>query len=162
MNTATEVTQYMDCPFGILAICARPQGLTSIGFTQERTQIADGNPHTVLAVQQLQEYFAGQRQQFTLTLLQTGTVFQNRVWQQLKQIPFGHTCSYGDIARNLDNAKAVRAVGTANGRNPFTIVVPCHRVIGSDGSLTGYAWGVDIKAGLLALEQSHITLKVSM
>jgi methylated-DNA-[protein]-cysteine S-methyltransferase len=109
--------------------------------------------HTQQALTQLAEYFAGNRTQFNLNLNPKGTDFQQQVWRQLITIKYGQTCSYADIAKGIDNPKAVRAVGAANGRNPLAIVVPCHRVIGSNGKLTGYAWGTSIKAGLLALEK---------
>jgi methylated-DNA-[protein]-cysteine S-methyltransferase len=101
---------------------------------------------------QLQEYFAGERSHFDLLLNGAGTDFQQSVWSALARIPFGEVRSYGDIAREIGRPKAVRAVGAANGRNPLPIIVPCHRVIGSNGSLTGFAGGLDIKKKLLALE----------
>lgn len=107
---------------------------------------------------QLQEYFAGQRQDFDLVLEPQGTEFQQAVWQQLREIPFGETCSYLDIAKRLGKPKAVRAVGSANGRNPLPIVVPCHRVIGSNGSLTGFGGGLENKQILLELERSQARL----
>ncbi|MGV2705456.1 UNVERIFIED_CONTAM: methylated-DNA--[protein]-cysteine S-methyltransferase [Aeromonas salmonicida] len=97
-------------------------------------------------------YFAGRLQRFTLPLAAHGTAFQQAVWQALCDIPYGETCSYGDIARAIGKPAAVRAVGAANGRNPLSIIVPCHRVIGQNGSLTGYAGGLPIKQQLLALE----------
>ena len=103
--------------------------------------------------QQLEEYFAGERQEFSLTLEADGTDFQRSVWQALREIPFGETMSYGEIARRIGNPGAVRAVGLANGRNPISIIVPCHRVIGADGSLTGYGGGLERKRFLLALEK---------
>lgn len=104
------------------------------------------------ARRQLEEYFAGKRTTFDLPLAPTGTAFQQRVWKALREVPFGKTASYGDIARRIGNPKGVRAVGLANGRNPISIVVPCHRVIGSDGSLTGYGGGLDRKQWLLRHE----------
>jgi methylated-DNA-[protein]-cysteine S-methyltransferase len=101
---------------------------------------------------QLDEYFAGRRRTFDLSLDLRGTPFQRRVWAELQRIPWGRTISYGELARRLGNPNLTRAVGTANGANPVSIVVPCHRVIGADGSLTGYGGGLDIKAKLLALE----------
>jgi methylated-DNA-[protein]-cysteine S-methyltransferase len=101
---------------------------------------------------QLGEYFAGKRKRFTVKLDFMGTDFQKSVWQALLTIPFGQTRSYGDIARQVGNPKAVRAVGAANGRNPISIIAPCHRVIGSTGKLTGFAGGLKTKAQLLALE----------
>ena len=101
---------------------------------------------------QLSEYFAGERQRFTLNLDPEGTEFQRQTWDLLRRIPYGKTVSYSDIARLMGRPKAVRAVGAANGRNPIPIVVPCHRVIGRDGSLTGFAAGTDVKKKLLELE----------
>lgn len=104
------------------------------------------------AREQLGEYFAGQRTEFAMPLAPVGTDFQKRVWQQLRQIPFGETRSYGEIAEALGGPTLTRAVGAANGRNPLGVIVPCHRVIGADGSLTGYAGGLDRKRFLLELE----------
>lgn len=106
----------------------------------------------VKTIGQLEEYFAGKRKTFDLPLGAEGTEFQKKVWHQLAGIPYGQTVSYREIARRLKNEKAVRAVGLANGRNPLSIVVPCHRVIASDGTLCGYAGGLDVKAKLLKLE----------
>ncbi len=111
-----------------------------------------------LAVMQLQQYFKGQRQEFTELMPyfhDQGTQFQRQVWQALLDIPYGETCSYSDIAQVLNNPKAVRAVGAANGKNPLAIVVPCHRVIGANGTLTGYAGGLDKKQWLLQFEQAQ-------
>jgi methylated-DNA-[protein]-cysteine S-methyltransferase len=104
------------------------------------------------AVRQLREYFAGERQKFDLPLHMHGTDFQRRVWQQLTSIPFGETWSYAQLARQLDNPSACRAVGLANGKNPIAIIVPCHRVIGADGSLTGFGGGLPRKEWLLSHE----------
>jgi len=112
--------------------------------------------HLQQASLQLQQYFAGERQHFSLQLAATGTRFQQQVWQALSAIPFAHSCSYGAIAQALQNPKAVRAVGAANGRNPIAIVVPCHRVIGANGSLTGYAGGLQRKLWLLQHEAKQL------
>jgi methylated-DNA-[protein]-cysteine S-methyltransferase len=109
-------------------------------------------PVLVAAARQLAEYFAGQRRTFELPLCPQGTPFQQRVWRQLLEIPYGSTCSYGALARALAHPGASRAVGAANGRNPISIIIPCHRVIGSDGSLTGYGGGEPAKRWLLAHE----------
>jgi len=106
-------------------------------------------------VEQLEEYFAGTRTEFELELELVGTAFQRRVWGALLTIPYGQTCSYGDIARQIGSPGAFRAVGLANGHNPIGIIVPCHRVIGSNGSLTGYGGGLDRKRSLLQLEKSQ-------
>ncbi len=106
---------------------------------------------------QLTEYFAGKRQDFDLRLSPEGTAFQKRVWQELQKIPFGQTACYGDIAERIGNPKASRAVGMANGKNPLPIIVPCHRVIGKDGSLTGFGGGLEVKKQLLNLENGAYT-----
>lgn len=106
------------------------------------------------AVRELSEYFKGERKDFNLPLDIKGTPFQKNVWSELQKIPYGKTVSYKDIAKKVSSEKAVRAVGTANGRNPLSIVVPCHRVIASNGTLSGYAGGMNIKAKLLQLEQA--------
>ena len=118
----------------------------------ERHWIADALPFEAV-VAQLQEYFAGRRQFFELPLAPEGTPFQRTVWQALTRIPYGETISYGELARRIGKPQASRAVGLANGANPLPIVVPCHRVIGADGSLTGFGGGLDIKRKLLALER---------
>jgi methylated-DNA-[protein]-cysteine S-methyltransferase len=117
--------------------------------TSGTTPGSSSEAHLQQAIEQLQQYFAGTRQQFSLTLAPFGSPFQQQVWQALSIIPFAHSCSYGAIANHLHNPKAVRAVGAANGRNPIAIVVPCHRVIGANGSLTGYAGGLNRKLWLL-------------
>jgi methylated-DNA-[protein]-cysteine S-methyltransferase len=111
------------------------------------------------AVQQLGEYFAGDRREFELALRLDGTEFQRRVWAELVRIPYGETISYGELARRIGNPAAARAVGLANGANPVAIVVPCHRVIGSDGSLTGFGGGLPIKQKLLDLERRQRTAR---
>lgn len=115
-------------------------------------------PLTEVCREQLTEFFAGQRQQFDLPLDPQGTEFQRQVWQALAAIPFGETRSYGQLAEGLGRKGAQRAVGAANGRNPISIVIPCHRVIGSDGSLTGYAGGMGRKQWLLAFEAQEVPL----
>lgn len=108
------------------------------------------------AVEQLAEYFAGERTEFDLPLEMEGTAFQRTVWSALREIPYGETCSYGEIARNIGSPAAFRAVGLANGHNPISIIVPCHRVIGANGSLTGYGGGLERKRLLLDLEKSRM------
>jgi methylated-DNA-[protein]-cysteine S-methyltransferase len=114
----------------------------------------ENETHPVLLVteRELKEYFEGKRTAFSVTLDPAGTEFQNKVWRALSEIPFGETRSYAEIAKRIGSAKAVRAVGAANGRNPISIIVPCHRVIGASGRLTGFAGGLDIKEQLLTLE----------
>jgi methylated-DNA-[protein]-cysteine S-methyltransferase len=122
--------------------------------------LIENNNHPVLqkTEQQLSEYFAGDRKSFSIPLDMRGTRFQKDVWEALLAIPFGDTCSYRDLAKQLGNPNATRAVGAANGRNPIPIIVPCHRVIGSSGKLTGFGGGLDRKALLLKLESGGQTL----
>ena len=145
--------------FGELAIAASEDGLVGIDLqTGKRPLVAkpewqrQATPLTDTAAAQLQEYFAGERQVFDLPLDAAGTDFQRRVWQALCAIPYGETRSYRELAESIGNPNAVRAVARANGANPLSIVVPCHRVIGADGTLTGYAGGLEMKARLLVLE----------
>ena len=147
-------------PLGILLLAANEQGLVGVYYPQHAhfsgrqdwQQVAE---HVVLnqAAQQLDEYFAGQRKVFDLPLAPQGTPFQTEVWQGLRQIPYGATRNYSELAHAIARPKAVRAVGAANGRNPLSIIVPCHRVIGRSGGLVGYAGGLERKQFLLALEQ---------
>jgi methylated-DNA-[protein]-cysteine S-methyltransferase len=113
------------------------------------------------AVKQLGEYFTGKRTTFDLPLEAIGTDFQKKVWAELKKIPYGETHSYAEIAKKIKNKKAVRAVGNANGKNPISIIVPCHRVIASSGSLGGFAGGIDIKSRLLAMERKGESYRIS-
>lgn len=147
-------------PVGVLTLAAGDQGLAGVLWENDdpaRTRLgpmrADPS-HPVLreATRQLEEYFAGRRREFELPLQFIGTGFQQRVWQALLSIPFGQTRSYAQIAQQIGQPRAVRAVGAANGRNPLSIVAPCHRVVGANGKLTGFAGGLEVKARLLALE----------
>jgi methylated-DNA-[protein]-cysteine S-methyltransferase len=148
----------LDTLIGTLRLVAEDGCLVKIEFGGSAGGAATAHPgrDDVLAVTalQLREYFAGQRQHFDLPLAPAGTVFQRAVWQALAAIPWGETRSYADIAQAIQRPTAVRAVGAANGRNPVPIVIPCHRVIGSDGSLTGFAGGLAVKRTLLELEGS--------
>jgi methylated-DNA-[protein]-cysteine S-methyltransferase len=147
-------------PVGNLKLVATDKGLAAILWENENpkrvplTLLIENKTHPVLlqTEQQLKEYFAGERTSFSVKLDPVGTEFQNKVWRALSEIPFGETRSYGEIAKRIGNANATRAVGAANGKNPISIIVPCHRVIGASGKLTGFAGGLDIKAQLLALE----------
>lgn len=146
----------LDSPLGQLQLVSNGRALVQIAFpgTHVVTDGAGNDPVLERARIQLTEYFAGERRAFDLPLAAQGTSFQAAVWQALARIPFGELRSYRDIAVEIGRPSAVRAVGAANGRNPLPIVVPCHRVIGSDGSLTGFAGGLDAKRVLLALENS--------
>lgn len=149
----TIFNQIMDTPIGHLEVRASAEGVISVLFI-EATKPTSANEITRAAVEQLQAYFDGSRTRFDLPLVLSGTEFQTRVWDQLKRIDYGVTRSYKDIAESLSNPKAVRAVGSANGRNPISIVIPCHRVICSNGNLSGYAGGVARKEWLLTHERA--------
>jgi methylated-DNA-[protein]-cysteine S-methyltransferase len=148
--------QYLDTPIGQLRLVSDGKHITAIEFEGRHADAADDqrvdDPALSACARQLGEYFAGQRKTFELPLAPGGTPFQTSVWNALRQIPYGELRSYRDIANSINNTRAVRAVGAANGRNPIPIVVPCHRVIGSDGSLTGFAGGLETKKALLHLE----------
>jgi methylated-DNA-[protein]-cysteine S-methyltransferase len=150
----------MKSPVGRLKLVASKRGLAAILWENDdpkRVRLAplvEDETHPVLleAERQLNDYFAGKLRKFSLRFDFAGTEFQKEVWRALAAIPFGETRSYGDIARQIGRPKAVRAVGAANGRNPISIIVPCHRVIGSNGKLTGFAGGLETKAFLLKTE----------
>lgn len=144
-----------------LYLVATEKGLQGAYFRKINAPIVqslEGNDSRRLilrkAVQQLEEYFSGQRKEFDLSYDVDGTEFQKKVWNQLRKIPYGQTKSYRDVAHSIGNEKAVRAVGTANGRNPLSIFVPCHRVIAADGTLGGYGGGLPLKTKLLELEKA--------
>jgi methylated-DNA-[protein]-cysteine S-methyltransferase len=152
------VYKTMKSPLGTLTLVGSARGLAAVLWEDEPLpepgSATEDRHHPLLlqAQQQLEEYFTGKRRSFTVQLDPNGTEFQNKVWNALRTIPFGETRSYGQIADQIGSRKAVRAVGAANGRNPIPIIVPCHRVIGADGTLTGFAGGLALKARLLALE----------
>ncbi len=156
-------------PVGELTLIAGDQGLAAVAWENERPSRIRAHPelrvtdHPVLeqAAQQLTEYFNSQRQSFDLPLQFEGTPFQCEVWQALREIPYGETRSYRDIAGRIHRPKAMRAVGAANGRNPLSVIVPCHRVIGANGSLTGFAGGLEVKQQLLTLEANNFRTDVS-
>jgi methylated-DNA-[protein]-cysteine S-methyltransferase len=156
----TWFSKKIDSPLGTLKLVATDAGLAAILWPNDdpaRVQLGEpveSNTHPVLleAERQLQEYFDGRRKAFDLKLDFSGTDFQRKVWSALLTIPYGETRSYAQIAKQIGRPDAVRAVGAANGKNPISIVAPCHRVIGSSGKLTGFAGGLEAKAFLLALE----------
>lgn len=154
--------QLLKTPIGILKIEGDEIGITKVWFTEKDEPTGDIAPSRIveIAVQQLSEYFEGNRRQFDFPLHLIGTTFQQKVWQQLSQIPYGKTCSYGDIAKSFHQPNLSRAVGMANGKNPIGIVVPCHRVIGETGKLTGYAGGLWRKQWLLEHESQSTTLQL--
>jgi methylated-DNA-[protein]-cysteine S-methyltransferase len=148
----------IDSPIGPLALAGHGHALTNLRMIDQthepsRTDWVPDNRAFPDAVEQLDAYFAGERSDFNLELSLMGSEFQRRVWQALLTIPYGETRSYGQIADQIGASGAARAVGLANGRNPIAIIVPCHRVIGANGSLTGYGGGLDRKRSLLELEK---------
>ncbi|MBD3896444.1 methylated-DNA--[protein]-cysteine S-methyltransferase [Halomonas sp. ML-15] len=145
---------------GLIRLRASDEGLTSIEFVASEDAAPQPSTLTTLAKQQLEEYFSGARRDFDLPLAPQGTDFQRRVWEALGTIPFGETRCYAEIAEQLRCKGGQRAVGAANGKNPISIVVPCHRVIGSDGRLTGYAGGIGRKQWLLAHEAGEVPLEL--
>ena len=155
-------SKVIESPVGPLKLVASDGGLTAVLWKDDPParvrleNVTEGEDHPVLlqAERELREYFAGERQRFSVKLDFAGTPFQRRVWNALLAIPYGETRSYGRLAREIGYPSAARAVGAANGRNPISIVVPCHRVLGSNGQLTGFAGGLGTKARLLALEKA--------
>jgi methylated-DNA-[protein]-cysteine S-methyltransferase len=158
------VYRAIDSPVGPLLLTGTAEALSRLAFVREGRPRIDPSWQPdeagVLAPieRELAEYFSGRLQRFRTRLAPHGTPFQQRVWQALCDIPYGQTTSYGELARRIDAAKAVRAVGAANGANPIAIIVPCHRVIGANGSLTGFGGGLPTKRALLDLEQGKTRL----
>lgn len=155
---------YCESPIGKLLLVASERGLRQIWFEGKAHKAAlgaDSRENSIAlrdTVRQLRAYFAGELETFELNLVPEGTAFQQKVWSELLQIPYGETISYGELARRIGNPNASRAVGLANGSNPIPIIIPCHRVIGSAGKLTGYGGGLAIKEKLLALEKRQLRL----
>ena len=146
-------TVFINTPLGFTEIQGDENGISKIHVMSENVEISTKIPEELKeAVLQLQDYFDGKRTTFTFPLNPSGTDFQKKVWEELLNIPFGKTISYLDLSKKLGDVKAIRAVASANGKNPLWIVVPCHRVIGTDGSLTGYAGGLWRKKWLLEHE----------
>jgi methylated-DNA-[protein]-cysteine S-methyltransferase len=152
---------YLKTPLGLFEFMATEKGISQAifcGDTPSKNEPLKCSPNSItnLCKQQLTEYFSGERQKFTVPLDPQGTPFQRSVWHCLSKIPFGQIRSYGEIAKMLENPKASQAVGGANGRNPITLILPCHRVIGSNGALTGYAGGIERKLWLLKHEGADL------
>lgn len=147
---------YIKTPLGLAKITGDIDGIYSISISNTDAIITDVIPKNLVnCVYQLQEYFEGKRQTFHLNLNPQGTEFQKKVWKHLQNIPYGKSISYLELSKQLGDSKAIRAVANANGKNPIWIIVPCHRVIGSDGSLTGYAGGLERKQWLLNHENPY-------
>jgi O-6-methylguanine DNA methyltransferase len=157
--------QFLETPIGTLLIAGDERAIRRIEFPRDGTA---GKPEAGWtesargpvgdAVRQLREYFSGKRTDFNLPLEPQGTAFQRGVWKRLEEIPYGETISYGELAKRVGNPKASRAVGAANGQNPIPIVIPCHRVIGANGKLTGFGGGLPTKEKLLELEKGQLAL----
>lgn len=144
---------------GLLGIKENGTNITEIYFGKDEIPINIELKETSLikkTIDQLEEYFEGKRKSFDLPFEPKGTEFQKSVWNELLKIPYGETCSYGEIAKRIGNPKASRAIGMANNRNPISIIIPCHRVIGANGKLVGYGGGIDIKEKLLNLEKENL------
>lgn len=162
MTTTTLYQRTVDSPIGELRLIATDRDLVAVlwpddpdGRVRFADELIDGSNHILdAAAAQLDEYFAGERRCFDLPLDLRGTAFQKQVWQALTEIPFGETSTYGKQAAAIGRPRSVRAVGSANGRNPLSIVLPCHRVVGADGSLAGFAGGLGTKRWLLDHERS--------
>ncbi len=155
---------YLETSIGSLLLTATDSGLQSVLFSKNGRPAApdpawreDGSPFQE-TIRQLRAYFAGELKTFDLALVPQGTPFQQKAWGELCRIPYGETISYGELAKRIGNPNASRAVGLANGSNPIPIIIPCHRVIGSNGKLTGYGGGLPIKEKLLALERRQLPL----
>lgn len=166
MNTHNHLQFEMPSPIGKLFLIASDKGLCEISWTKVKGIVTTTKPKSpstpsekflAQAQKELNEYFSGKRKKFNVPLDVQGTDFQKKVWNQLSQIPYGETRSYKDVASKIKNPQAMRAVGTANGCNPVSIIVPCHRVIAADGTLGGYEGGLDRKKKLLALEGLILT-----
>ena len=146
---------YWKSPLGMMEICEENNAITHLHFSNfQQENNSNQSPLLELTIKQLAEYFNNERQYFNLPINPIGTNFQLKVWQELQKIPYGETRNYQQIANNIGNIKASRAVGMANNKNPIAIIIPCHRVIGKNGTLTGYASGLETKEKLLNLESN--------
>ena len=145
-------TGYYESPIGVIEICGTSEGIATLYFVEQRRYDVALSPALKEGIKQVAEYFDGARRVFDLPILLQGTEFQRLVWRQLLTVPFGNTASYQEIANAIARPHAARAVGAANGQNPISIIVPCHRIIGSDKSLTGYGGGLWRKEWLLKHE----------
>ena len=151
-----KIFKTLSSPIGVISVAAEGDFLTNLVFDSCVSDAKEGSSSVLdNVISQLNEYFAGSRKSFDLPLKFYGTEFQNRVWRELQNIPYGMTISYKELAEKMGNIKACRAVGMANNKNPIPIIVPCHRVIGASGKLTGYAGGLEVKKFLLELEQEY-------
>ena len=165
-NEPTETYRaQLDSPVGVLTVIASDAGLRRVLWEEQDDEVGDAvldtdHPVIAAACTQLREYFCGDREVFDLPLDLVGTDFQKEAWLALASVPYGETTSYGEQAERIGRKGAFRAVGAANGKNPVPIVLPCHRIVGANGALTGFAGGLDIKQRLLALEQDQQSLGI--
>ncbi len=143
---------YYESPIGLVEVGGTSNAITSLCFVEIRKDRFESHPTVGVAVRQVADYFDGSRRKFDMEISLDGTDFQEQVWRQLLKVPYGHLASYKDVANAIGSPKAVRAVGAANGRNPISLIVPCHRIIGSNGKLTGYGGGLWRKEWLLKHE----------
>jgi methylated-DNA-[protein]-cysteine S-methyltransferase len=146
---------YYSSPTGLIKVCSNGQGISALDFVNEKYEQCISDKITDNAIKQLAEYFEGKRKEFDLPVYIEGTEFQLRVWEMLTKVKYGETASYKDMAKLVDNEKTSRAIGGANNKNPVGIILPCHRVIGSNGKLVGYAGGLDKKQWLLEHEMKN-------
>ncbi|NEQ51079.1 MAG: methylated-DNA--[protein]-cysteine S-methyltransferase [Leptolyngbya sp. SIO3F4] len=156
---ASIETRFLKTPLGTLEVQGSDEGILSLAFTETSAEGSFPEPDSYVmraCLRQLEDYFEGALREFDVPLVSSGTPFQQEVWKQVSGIPYGHTRTYGELARALGDPKKVRAVGLANGRNPHLIIVPCHRVVGVNGNLVGYAGGLERKQWLLHQEQERI------
>ncbi|MDT0685455.1 methylated-DNA--[protein]-cysteine S-methyltransferase [Autumnicola psychrophila] len=150
-------TTHLKTPLGTVKISGDEEGISEIRFTESTKKVSEETPSLLLpAVQELKAYFEGDLKVFNLKLNPAGTAFQKKVWKLLYEIPYGNTISYLELSKRMGDIKAIRAVAAANGKNPLWIIIPCHRVIGSNGSLTGYAGGLERKKWLLEHENPSL------
>jgi len=151
-----ELYQIITTRFGALTIVATEQAVTQVLFGSRLLEMHSGTNKVLMqAAKEIEEYMSWERRVFSVPIAYHGTVFQDKVWTALRDIPYGVTCTYKELAASICNPKASRAVGNANNKNPLPILIPCHRVIGSDGSLVGYAGGIELKQKLLKLEENY-------
>lgn len=156
MQQENKYCAYFDSPLGTIELFATEKGISSLYFVSEKKNGQSENSILSKGIKQLNEYFGKKRKEFTLPLDLRGTEFQKKVWNELLKIPFGKTVSYLHIAKKIGDENSTRAVGNANGKNPVSIIVPCHRVIGADGNLIGYGGGIEKKKWLLEFEGALI------
>ncbi|MEO9531395.1 MAG: methylated-DNA--[protein]-cysteine S-methyltransferase [Crocinitomicaceae bacterium] len=157
MSSTEKIKAVFSCPLGNLQAQFEGEFLTQLVFTDAAAGVENNDKRIILLKAELSAYFEGKLKNFSVPIKPKGTEFQEKIWQLLCEIPIGEKRSYTELSESFGDKKAIRAVATANGANPITILIPCHRVIGSDGNLRGYAWGLDKKRKLLELESQHST-----